>query len=67
MWIPPLIGSSIILYIAAITILILNYFIWSTLLITIAIIMIVIGNLLIAAQIYFYYGGLSNGSKRPEH
>ena len=56
MWIPPLIGISIVLYCAAIAILVMNYYCWSTLLVTISFVMIEIANIAIAAHIYLSYG-----------
>ena len=63
MWIPPLISSSIILYVAATVVFAMNYWLWDPLMNTISIVMVVLGSLLLAGHYYFKYGGKGNDSK----
>jgi hypothetical protein len=65
-WIPPLISVTILFYITAGILLVLNYYVRDTALITIAFGLMVVGSLSMAAHIYFKYGGKSYDRNNQE-
>lgn len=65
-WIPPLVSITIMLYFTAGIMLVFNYYMRDTVLITIAFGMMVVGSISLAVHINFKYGDNNHGKKHNQ-